>query len=168
MVLGPLDVVRADGAGHFENGVDGLPVVGTSGFDDDVGDEYVVDLAFGDDAVFLGSGDGFAEGGSGVPSSCQQYASTSEVELVVGDVEDALAGPLVVVVAQQGSEAVCYDGYPLVQRVAEGLEPSVGCELLLDEAVYVGGEVDQELWQAEQLFRQQPAADVLAEGGVLV
>ena len=73
VVLGPLDVVHLDGAGHFEDGVDVLPVVRPAGFDDDVGDEYVVGLAFGDEAVFLGSYDVCEEGGSGFPSACQQY-----------------------------------------------------------------------------------------------
>jgi len=91
VVLGPLDVVQHDGAGHFEDGVDGLPVVRPAGFDDDVDDKYVIDLAFGDEAVFLGSYDGCEEGGSGFPSACQQYASPGEVELVSGEVEDALA-----------------------------------------------------------------------------
>ena len=89
--LVPLDVVQLDGVGHIEDGVDVLPAVGAAVFDDDVGQEDVVDLAFGDDAVFLGSYDGCEEGGSGYPSSWQQYASAGEVELVVGDVEDALA-----------------------------------------------------------------------------
>lgn len=86
VVLGSLDVVQRDGVGHFENGVNGPPVVRPAGFDDDVGDEYIVDLAFGDEAVLLGSYDGCEEGGSGYPSSWQQYASAGEVELVVGDV----------------------------------------------------------------------------------
>ena len=37
VVLGPLDVVQLDGAGHFEDGVDVLPIVGTACFDDGVG-----------------------------------------------------------------------------------------------------------------------------------
>ena len=95
-----------DGAGHFENGVDVLPVVRPAGFDDDVGDEYVVDLTFGDEAVFLGGGDGCEEVGSGVPSSCQQYASPGEVEFVLGEVEDILAGLSLGVVAVKGSDVV--------------------------------------------------------------
>ena len=91
-ILGPLDVVQLDGAGHFEEGVDVLPVVGTACFDDDVGQEDVVDLAFGGEAVLLGSYDVCEEGWSGYPCSWQQDASPGEVELGVGDVEDALAG----------------------------------------------------------------------------
>ena len=54
--------------------MDVLPVVGTAGFDnDDVGEKDVIDLAFGDDAVFLGSYDVCEAGGSGFPSACQQY-----------------------------------------------------------------------------------------------
>ena len=109
--------------------MDVLFVVAPAGSDDDVGDQDVVHLLIGDEAVFLGYGDGFEECRCGVPAVGQDAAVSGEVDLILGDVEDAVVDPALYVAAHQGSN-VGFQGRELTdcldRVVFQSAEPAVG------------------------------------------
>ena len=116
--------------------MDVLFVVGPAGSDDDVGDQDVVRLLIGNEAVFLGYGDGFEECRCGVPAVGQDAAAS-------GEVEDAVVDPALYVVAHQGGN-VGFQGRELTdcldRVVFQCAEP--GAEFR-DKADYLGESLGQ-------------------------